>query len=259
MLKYTLALSIALCGNTAALAQPDPPALRLGDGVGGLANSWAVTTISSVAGEVALFDFVTGATSIEVNDIQGTVAGINNSNWVHLQRPLALTGDYSVSFTLGYNSFGVATVAQIGYLTLRDASDTELLKVGHGDSWNNRFGAIDVWINGVNQLGLVLPGGGAGPPSQNIHVEIRRDNTLVKILFDGVVVANGIVPEDIAFIRLEFAGITSNIWTASFGQATIRDIVIEGLAPSFRADLNGDGVVNGSDLALLLVSWGILP
>jgi hypothetical protein len=36
------------------------------------------------------------------------------------------------------------------------------------------------------------------------------------------------------------------------------DIVIEGILPSggVPGDLNGDGIVNGADMGLLLASWG---
>ncbi len=107
---------------------------------------------------------------------------------------------------------------------------------------------------------------GGSPNTDSMPVEISNDNGLTWVQLELVTeslgrwverrfpVAQFLAPT--ANMRLRF--VARDLGAGSLVEAALDDVsvIVEDCEPELPADLNGDGLVNGVDLTILLGQWG---
>ena len=224
----------------------------------GLRNSWVYGFADNGQG----WNYSVGGGLLMVTDIAPIAfppgCDVSGASWstVYLERPITLNGDFNVSAAIAWDSGGIAGAMQSVSIQLFNCEGAQIAAVGYEDAWAFSLGSR------ASQLGSQVQYSGANtlPIAGNAVISIERANGIWTTRFAGQTMQSGAAPGVPATLRVSFQYYASHLCAGGntiFGTETVDWLDVTGApgAPS-DADLNGDMVVDGTDLGILLGEWG---
>ncbi|MFO0784543.1 MAG: hypothetical protein U0636_12785 [Phycisphaerales bacterium] len=223
-----------------------------------LRNSW----VYGFADNGLSWNFGVGGGLLTVTDIAPIAfppgCDVSGASWstVYLERPIALNGDFNYSASISWDSAGIPGAMQSISIQLLNCEGTLIASVGYEDAWAFSLGSR------ASQLGTQVLYSGANtlPLAGNAVISIARTSGVWTTSFGGQTMQTEAAPGVPTTLRVQFQYYASHLCAGGntvFGTETVDWLDVTGAAGAPpAADLNGDMVVDGTDLGILLGQWG---
>jgi hypothetical protein len=211
---------------------------------------------------VSDWSFANRRGNLVVNDIDSTVVDTGGGGqWaiVTLTRPVEALGDFQFDAEFAWDSEGSAKAMQVVDVLLLGGcgEETVVAHAGMHDAWVGHTGSIVASVIGAPG---VSTGFDTQPGTGSTSVEIVRTGETTTIWWNGAAIVEAPTSIAVTAVRLEFwfYNYTGPSGPSFLGSLSFDELTIEGAAGAgeFAGDLNGDCVVDGADLGLLLSAWG---